>query len=67
MAGTGRSTCKCFVMFCANVSPSFLCRLRAASVLLVGVRGLGAEIAKNIVLAGIKSLTLLDPTLVSTP
>ena len=40
-------------------------RLRAASVLLVGMRGLGAEVAKNIVLAGIKSLTLLDPTVVS--
>ncbi|KAK7104023.1 SUMO-activating enzyme subunit 1-like [Littorina saxatilis] len=37
-------------------------RLRAASVLLVGLRGLGAEVAKNIVLSGIKSLTLLDPT-----
>ena len=29
------------------------------------MRGLGAEVAKNIVLAGIKSLTLLDPTVVS--
>lgn len=37
-------------------------RLRAANVLLIGMRGLGAEVAKNIVLAGIKSLTLLDPT-----
>ncbi|KAL8619613.1 hypothetical protein ACOMHN_019668 [Nucella lapillus] len=37
-------------------------RLRAASVLLIGLRGLGAEVAKNIVLSGIKSLTLLDAT-----
>lgn len=37
-------------------------RLRAARVLLIGLRGLGAEIAKNIVLAGIKSITLLDCT-----
>ncbi|XP_025089996.1 SUMO-activating enzyme subunit 1-like [Pomacea canaliculata] len=37
-------------------------RLRAASILLIGLRGLGAEIAKNIVLAGVKSLTLLDST-----
>ncbi|KAK7458938.1 hypothetical protein BaRGS_00039069 [Batillaria attramentaria] len=37
-------------------------RLRAASVLLIGARGLGAEVAKNIVLAGIKSLTILDST-----
>ncbi|KAJ3644564.1 hypothetical protein Zmor_022288 [Zophobas morio] len=35
-------------------------RLRAADVLLIGVRGLGSEIAKNIILAGINSLTILD-------
>jgi ubiquitin-like 1-activating enzyme E1 A len=35
-------------------------RLRAARVLLIGVGGLGAEVAKNIVLAGVKSVTLLD-------
>ena len=40
----------------------YFCRLRAARVLLIGMKGLGAEIAKNIVLAGIKSLTLLDST-----
>lgn len=37
-------------------------RLRASRVLLIGLRGLGAEVAKNIVLSGIKSLTLLDHT-----
>lgn len=40
-------------------------RLRAARVLLIGIRGLGAEVAKNIVLAGVKSLTLLDHTQVT--
>jgi len=30
-------------------------------VLIVGLRGLGVEIAKNIALAGVKSLTLYDP------
>ncbi|XP_057368697.1 SUMO-activating enzyme subunit 1-like [Daphnia carinata] len=35
-------------------------RLRAARVLLIGLGGLGAEIAKNLTLSGIKSLTLLD-------
>ena len=35
-------------------------RLRAADVLLIGVRGLGSDIAKNIILAGINSLTILD-------
>ena len=42
----------------------FYFRLRASRVLLIGMRGLGAEVAKNIVLSGIKSLTLLDHTLV---
>uniref|UniRef100_U5EX24 SUMO-activating enzyme subunit 1 n=1 Tax=Corethrella appendiculata TaxID=1370023 RepID=U5EX24_9DIPT len=35
-------------------------RLRAARILLCGVNGLGAEIAKNIILSGVKSVTLLD-------
>lgn len=35
-------------------------KLRAANVLLIGVRGLGSEIAKNILLSGINSLTILD-------
>lgn len=35
-------------------------RLRAASVLLCGLSGFGAEIAKNVILAGIKSITFLD-------
>lgn len=39
-------------------------RLRDARVLLVNIGGLGAEIAKNLVLAGIGSLTLLDTHLV---
>ncbi|XP_013082584.2 SUMO-activating enzyme subunit 1-like [Biomphalaria glabrata] len=35
-------------------------RLRAASVLLIGLKGLGAEVAKNIILSGIKAITLMD-------
>ena len=41
-------------------------RLRASKVLLVGLNGLGAEICKNIVLCGVKSLTLLDDQVVTT-
>lgn len=37
-------------------------RMGASHVLVVGLRGLGVEIAKNIALAGVKSLTLFDPT-----
>nr|POE72171.1 ubiquitin-activating enzyme e1 1 [Quercus suber] len=36
-------------------------RMGASNVLVVGLRGLGVEIAKNIALAGVKSLTLFDP------
>ncbi|KIO31037.1 hypothetical protein M407DRAFT_241953 [Tulasnella calospora MUT 4182] len=36
-------------------------RMAASNVLIVGARGLGTEIAKNIVLAGVKSVTLYDP------
>uniref|UniRef100_A0A3B3Z6V8 THIF-type NAD/FAD binding fold domain-containing protein n=1 Tax=Periophthalmus magnuspinnatus TaxID=409849 RepID=A0A3B3Z6V8_9GOBI len=35
-------------------------RLRASRVLLAGLGGLGAEIAKNLILAGVKGVTLLD-------
>ena len=35
-------------------------RLRTANILLIGVKALGNEIAKNLVLAGIGSLTISD-------
>ncbi|KAM9327004.1 SUMO-activating enzyme subunit 1 [Gastrophryne carolinensis] len=35
-------------------------RLRKSKVLLAGMRGLGAEVAKNLILAGMEELTLLD-------
>ena len=40
-------------------------RLHAAEILLIGIKGLGAEVCKNLVLAGIKSLTILDSGLVT--
>ena len=36
-------------------------RMGSSNVLIVGLRGLGVEIAKNVALAGVKSLTLFDP------
>ena len=36
-------------------------RMSASNVLIVGLKGLGVEIAKNIALAGVKSLTLYEP------
>ncbi|XP_055605365.1 SUMO-activating enzyme subunit 1 [Uranotaenia lowii] len=35
-------------------------RLRAARILIAGLNGLGAEIAKNVILSGVKAVTLLD-------
>ncbi len=40
-------------------------KVGAASVLIVGLSGLGVEIAKNVVLAGVKSVSLLDSKPVS--
>lgn len=39
--------------------------MRSAKVLLIGMQGLGAEIAKNLILSGISSITLKDHTEVS--
>ncbi|KAI8793388.1 ubiquitin-like modifier-activating enzyme 6 isoform X1 [Biomphalaria glabrata] len=36
-------------------------RMASSSVLVYGLSGLGVEIAKNIILAGVKSITLQDP------
>ncbi|KAJ1967860.1 E1 ubiquitin-activating protein [Dispira parvispora] len=36
-------------------------KMSASNVLIVGLQGLGVEIAKNVVLAGVKSVTLYDP------
>jgi ubiquitin-like 1-activating enzyme E1 A len=35
-------------------------KLRRANILLIGIKGLGSEIAKNLVLAGVGVLTILD-------
>ncbi|XP_070620580.1 SUMO-activating enzyme subunit 1 isoform X2 [Erythrolamprus reginae] len=40
-------------------------RLRGSRVLVAGLGGLGAEVAKNLALAGVKALTLLDHRQVS--
>lgn len=37
-------------------------KMQNANVLIIGLKGLGIEIAKNIALAGVKSLSLYDPT-----
>jgi len=41
-------------------------KMMNANVLIVGLSGLGVEIAKNIILAGVKSVTLLDPSPVTS-
>ncbi|KAK4706052.1 ubiquitin-activating enzyme E1, partial [Phenoliferia sp. Uapishka_3] len=42
-------------------------RMATSHVLIIGLSGLGVEIAKNVCLAGVKSVTLSDPTLVTIP
>jgi len=37
-------------------------RMQASTVLIVGLNGLGVEVAKNVVLAGVKTVTLHDNT-----
>jgi ubiquitin-activating enzyme E1 len=39
-------------------------KLIKMNVLIIGQRGLGVEAAKNLILAGPKSVTMFDPTLV---
>ena len=40
-------------------------KMMVSDVLVVGLSGLGVEVAKNIILAGVKSVTLYDPAPVS--
>jgi len=35
-------------------------KMQKSSILICGMGGLGAEIAKNVILAGVKSVTLFD-------
>lgn len=44
----------------SNISELLCYRLRAAKILLIGLDGFGAEIAKNIILAGVNVITFLD-------
>lgn len=40
-------------------------KMATSNVLIVGMKGLGVEIAKNVALAGVKSVTIYDPDLVT--
>ncbi|KAF8204900.1 ubiquitin activating enzyme [Pholiota molesta] len=37
-------------------------KMAASNVLIVGLQGLGVEVAKNVILAGVKSVTIFDTT-----
>ncbi|KAK7233754.1 ubiquitin activating enzyme [Aureococcus anophagefferens] len=37
-------------------------KMSASSVLVCGLNGVGCEVAKNVILAGVKAVTLFDPT-----
>lgn len=40
-------------------------KIRSANILLIGLKGLGTEVAKNLVLAGVGTLTILEHELVT--
>lgn len=40
-------------------------KMQLSNVLIIGMKGLGIEIAKNVALAGVKSLTIYDPNLIT--
>lgn len=40
-------------------------KMASSNVLIIGLKGLGLEIAKNVTLAGVKSLSIYDPTIVT--
>eukprot|EP00461_Guttulinopsis_vulgaris_P001744 UN01744 len=41
--------------------------MQGANVLIIGLRGVGIETAKNVILAGVKSVSIYDPTVVAYP
>lgn len=55
----------CFRYFIAYTYNVYNFRMRASDVLVIGANGLTGEVMKNIVLAGINSLTILDNAEVS--
>ena len=55
------------VLHWSIVSQQLFCgRIRKSSILLIGLGGLGSETSKNLVLAGIRGLTILDSTIVTS-
>lgn len=50
---------------CRRFLISLFSRLRNSNILIAGLGGLGAEVAKNLILAGIKSVTFLDDAVVT--
>ena len=51
-----------YVLQTGNFGMEAMRQLINMNVLIVGLRGLGVETAKNLILAGPKSVTLYDPT-----
>jgi ubiquitin-like 1-activating enzyme E1 A len=59
--GKSKKVCKNFSLFIFCLFSKFSrLRLRNSKILIAGLNGLGAEISKNIILAGVKSVTFLD-------
>ncbi|KAL8944431.1 MAG: hypothetical protein Q9216_000482 [Gyalolechia sp. 2 TL-2023] len=65
MAAAGGATVLQPSLQAQAISAAEIALLRSANILLVGMRALSNEIAKNLVLAGIGSLTILDDQVVT--
>jgi molybdopterin/thiamine biosynthesis adenylyltransferase len=50
-----------------EVSSIAMNRMAVSDILVVGLQGLGVEVAKNVCLAGVKSVSLYDPAPVEVP
>ncbi|MCO5610579.1 hypothetical protein L7F22_064818 [Adiantum nelumboides] len=61
MAGIGESEGQATRCALCCLGHDAMKRMAVSNVLVVGMRGLGVEIAKNICLAGVKSVTIYDP------
>lgn len=54
-------TASCVICLCRYVlGHEAMHRMATANVLIAGMRGLGVEIAKNVILSGVKSVTVQD-------
>ena len=57
----GKRFYKQYALFRYVLGHEAMKKMGVSNILICGLKGLGVEIAKNIILAGVKSVTLYDP------